>query len=419
MAAALLLTTASFTLARTARDALYFQGGIHDLPLAYMFMAVLSLPMAAATLALMKRLGVRRTRIVAPLSMAGVLFVFAAAARPGGGPLMTGFFLLVPLAFGVLFSLMWLLGADLLAVRDPAMRAKAYGRIGAASLLGSLTGAATARALASSLDPNRLLGVAGVILAAAVLVTARAHQRCPPRRALEPLGPPVRFGPVGALLRNRYFRLLLVVGVCAALAGVLVEFQFYLAAAASGNTARENTAFFANLYLALSAVALVVQFTVMARLQQRVGLSRTLFILPATLALLTPAAIINASVMLRSTLRLAEGGLKSSIHRVSWEQAYLPLTPGHRGTAKLIIDGAASRIAEGAAALLLFAWMASVAEGADVARQDLSWLTYALLVAAVLWVLATRMLVTLRASDGPDHDEAGPGAWLDARMPDS
>lgn len=35
VAAALFLTTASFTLARTARDALYFQaGGIYDLPLA-------------------------------------------------------------------------------------------------------------------------------------------------------------------------------------------------------------------------------------------------------------------------------------------------------------------------------------------------------------------------------------------------
>ena len=95
---------------------------------------------------------------------------------------------------------------------------------------------------------------------------------------------------------------------------------------------------------------------------------------------LPAAGLVTGLARLRLRLRLAEGGLKSSIHRVSWEQAYLPLTPGHRGTAKLIIDGAASRIAEGAAALLLFAWMASVAEGADFARQDLSWITYALLI---------------------------------------
>lgn len=419
VAAALFLTTASFTLARTARDALYFQaGGIYDLPLAYMAMAVLALPMAAGTLGLMKRLGARRTRMVVPLLLAGLLLVFAAVARPGGGPLMTGFFLFVPLAYGVLFSLLWLLAADVLDGSDPGPRARAYGRIGAASLLGNLTGAATARALAAVLDPNPLLGLAAISLAAGVLVIALIQRRRTPRRSIGLPGLPARVSTVGSLIRDRYFRLLLIVGVCAALAGVLVEFQFYLSAAGSGNTARENVALFANLYLALGVVALTVQLTMMTWLHRRVGLNRVLLVLPAALAVLTPATIVNASLMLFSTLRLAEGGLKSSIHRVSWEQAYLPLPPSHRGTAKLLIDGSATRLAEGSAALLLFVWLRNVANVDTLGDQDLSWVTYGLLAAAVVWVVATRALVRHQ----PRSVSGGmppAGAWLDVRLPDT
>jgi hypothetical protein len=85
---------------------------------------------------------------------------------------MTTFFLVVPLAYGVLFSLVWLIGADLLALREPSRRAQAYGHIGAASLAGSLTGAAMARLLALRVDPAFLLVMAAAALIGAVLVIA-------------------------------------------------------------------------------------------------------------------------------------------------------------------------------------------------------------------------------------------------------
>jgi len=102
------------------------------------------------------------------------------------------------------------------------------------------------------------------------------------------------------LSRQPYFRRLLAAGIFAAFTGILVEFQFYLAAASAGHTASESIAFFADLYLAVSALALVVQLGLLARLQRRIGLGRSLLVLPATLALLTPAAILSASLVLRS-----------------------------------------------------------------------------------------------------------------------
>ncbi|MBA3884274.1 MAG: hypothetical protein H0X67_00925 [Acidobacteria bacterium] len=413
-ALSLFLTTASFTLARTGRDALYFRAdGIFDLPFAYMGMAVLSLPMAAVTLGLMERLGVRRARLVLPLLFGSILLGFAPAAHPGGGPTMTAFFLLVPLAYGVLFSLVWLLGADLLADADGASRATAYGRLGAASLGGNLAGAATSRLLAAYAEANALIALAGLLLFLAVAVLRSAHDRCPPRR-LAPVATPVQPETLAELSAQPYFRRLLAAGIFAAFTGILVEFQFYLAAASAGHTPSESIAFFANLYLAVSVLALVVQLGFLARLQRRIGLGRTLVVLPATLALLTPAAIISASLVLRSVLRLAEGGLKSSIHRVSWEQAYLGLPPRQRGAARLLVDGAASRMAEGAVAVVLYVALRGAADGTQVTPRDVWWVTYLLVAAAVGWVLVTRPLMRWQAA-GVWPREDSP----DLRMPDS
>ncbi|MEO8682156.1 MAG: hypothetical protein ABI665_24120, partial [Vicinamibacterales bacterium] len=74
VSAVMLLMTAAFMLARTGRDALYFQeGGIQSLPVAYMGMALLALPLAALLLSLVRSLGPRRARLVATGAMSLVL----------------------------------------------------------------------------------------------------------------------------------------------------------------------------------------------------------------------------------------------------------------------------------------------------------------------------------------------------------
>jgi hypothetical protein len=199
------LTTAFF-LAKTGRDALYFQGrGLLDLPAAYIVMALLSLPVAFLVLAAMRGIGSRRARLVVPLAVAALLAATAQVARPGGGWLMTGMFVLVPLAFGVLFSLFWLLAADLLdAAPGPAL-AEAYGWIGAASIAGGMAGSGLARLLAARLEPARFLSLGALALVAAVAAAALAQRRFPQRRMTAPAGPP-RPSQVdmGAVLRQPY-----------------------------------------------------------------------------------------------------------------------------------------------------------------------------------------------------------------------
>ena len=412
VAIAVFLITCAFVLTKTGRDALYFQGrGLFDLPAAYMGIAMLSLPMALVTLWLMRALGPRRARVLVPLAMAAILVAFHAAARPGGGPVMTAFFILVPLAFGVLFSLTWLLAADLLDRAPRRDLARCYSIVGAASIGGGVLGALLAKAVASRIEPQRflLLGAAG--LAAAAVVIGMAQSACPSRlRLLTGGGAKPSFTDFRAVLKQRYSLLLLAVAVIAALAGVLIEFQFYLTAAMSGNSGRQNATFFANVYLVLNGMALAVQLYLMPRLQSAIGVSGSLLVLPGVLLGGAAAVLATASSATRSALRVAEGGLKSSIHRANWEQAYLPLSRAQRVVAKLLVDGAGARLGEGLAATLLYLWLhGMMAESMSEARRN-AFVTALLLGALVVWIALTRVLggSIAAAAAAPREEEVGP-----------
>jgi AAA family ATP:ADP antiporter len=205
---------------------------------------------------------------------------------------------------------------------------------------------------------------------------------------------------VWRILRQRYVALLLLTGMATAMVGLLVEFRFYVAAATSGNDARQNASLFASIYLALNAAALVVQLVVTPRLQKAVGVPGSLLVLPAAVLGGATALLASATLFAPSLVRAVEGGLRSSIHRVSWEQAYLSIDAAERARAKLVVDGMAGRLAEGAIALVLLVWLRFVVGGRPLVGQDASTITYLLLAASVAWVGLARALGSTRGNLG-------------------
>lgn len=159
---------------------------------------------------------------------------------------MTLIFILIPLLYGVLLSLAWLLGADLLDLAPRQVLARLYSTMGASSLLGGLLGAAIARNLAPVVEPRvyLLMGVAGLLLTA--LVNAIAHRTFPVvhmRRESDlpmpsPMGGEIPETPrILSLLADRYVKLLASIALLGSVAGVLIEFQFYASAAGQGRGA--------------------------------------------------------------------------------------------------------------------------------------------------------------------------------------
>ncbi len=415
VAGSLFLLTFGFILTKSGRDALYFQeGGIRDLPWAYVGVALVSMPTALMTLQVMTRFGTRRVRVSAPVLVAAYLGVVSIFASPGGGPLMTAFFTTVPVVFGIIFSVAWLLAAELSSGAPAAVVTKIYSRTGAMSILGGIAGGSAARGLSGTVGPHALLQIGAVSLVLAGVLMHSAHRRYPAPDARQTARLP-RMNPLAAMreaIGGPYSRRLLMAGAAGAFVGVMVELQLFLAAASSAGGAEEKMAFFGGIYAMLNVGALVVQLFVLPGLQRSAGVRGTLRILP--MVMLGGAVVLSsaASVFARSLLRVTEGGLKASVHRVSWEQAFVPVDPTSRAHTKVIVDGVGARLAEGAAAIALLLWFYWVVGNDEISAHSPILLNALLITAAAAWVWAVR-------SVGANLDGFAKGDSQVVRVPDS
>src|SRR5574342_1153119 len=91
-ALALGLATAAFIIAKTGRDALFFQGsgGLLQLPLIYINIGAASLPLAIIFVKAMKVWGARPARLGVLALAATVMAITAPFLRPGDNKLMLG-----------------------------------------------------------------------------------------------------------------------------------------------------------------------------------------------------------------------------------------------------------------------------------------------------------------------------------------
>lgn len=351
-ATALFLVAAALLVTRTGRDALYVQeGGAAGLPLAYLGVSVLAPLFAMAALWAMLRFGGRAVRAAAPLLMAALQLSVPLWAAPGPTPAMTLLFILVPVVYGVLLSSAWLLAAEMAQSCGPA-RTRAFALFGASAMLGSLCGAGLARAAAQRVEPSLFFTLGATLLIGAALTTLRAQALFPspsppPTRRLDRLLP---FAALGAASADRFVRTLILAVAAASMAGVVVEFLFYLHVG-SMDSGPDPAVQFANLYLWLHVSGLALQLLVLPLVQSRAGLGSTLALTPLLLA---GAGLLFALRLLPvGGLRIAEGGLKSSFYRSSWEQSYTLVADNVRGVVKILVDGIASRLGEGLAAVAL------------------------------------------------------------------
>ena len=380
---ALLLMAAAFTITKTGRDALYVQkNGVNSLPLAYLCLSLLAPAVAMVTLLAMTRWGARPVRVLAPLSMGLLQVTVPLWAQPGPGRLMMILFVFVPAAFGVLLSATWLLAAEL-APENRQQRTRSFAVFGAASMAGSIAGAWMARWLAASIAPQTYFMLGAVLLASASVVIVRAHSLFP-RASIQSVSTKLVTPSLATLrlvLSDIYVRILILTVTAASITGVLIEYLFYVNAGAAAAGGSRTTVYFANFYLWLNGAGLALQLAAIPLLQRRLGLGKSL--------LFVPAAILGASVLLSlrylhaGTLRMVEGGLKSSFYRSGWEQSYALVAEEARGAIKILVDGVASRFGEGVAALGLILFVTIQGQSGSVINP--LGLHAVLLVAAASW----------------------------------
>jgi ATP/ADP translocase len=387
------LLTAAFIIAKTGRDALFFQGkGIFQLPVATLTIATASLPLAILFVKAMKTWGARPARIGILLLAAAVIALSAPFLHPGDSLLLFNIFMFIPSVFGILFASLWLLASDIFEKTPKREAARAFTKIGASSLAGGMAGGFVAKGLAAHLDPRWLMFVGALVVLVVAGLVVTMHRRFPTNIAPKKAGDGKKPGYL-APLSNRYALTLLLISMAGALAGLLIDVQFYIMATGANTGPKGNANFFANFYIMLNFSSLLLQLFATPKIQDRIGIRGGLMVLPFALIGGATIATTAATALSRSILKVTEGGLRSSIHRSIWEQAFIAVDSSERSFVKIAVDGVGARIAEGIGATVLFFWVQRVAPGGVPAGPlDTSWMTWLTLATVIAWLIVTQRL---------------------------
>ena len=389
----LFLLTAAFIIAKTGRDALFFQGkGIFQLPVATMTIVAASLPLAMIFVKAMKTWGARPARVGILLFAAVVLALAAPFLQPGDSTLLFNIFIFIPAIFGIMFASLWLLASDIFEHTPKPAAARAFSRIGASSLAGGILGGFIAKGLVPLTEPKWLIFVGALMILGVAALVVGTHRRFPTnigsKQAQEPKGFSY-FAP----LTNRYTLTLMFIAMTGALAGLLIDVQFYISATSASMGSKGNANFFANFYIMLNFSSLLLQLFAAPKIQDKIGIRGGLTVLPFALVGGAGFASAAATALSLSVLRVTEGGLRSSIHRSIWEQAFIPVDSSERSVVKLAIDGIGARIAEGVAATGLYFWVQRVAPGGVVTGPlDTTWMAWVTLATVIVWLVITQKL---------------------------
>src|SRR5919108_767227 len=399
------LLTAAFIIAKTGRDALFFQGGggLLQLPLVYINIGAASLPLALIFVKTMKIWGARPARVGVLLLAAAGMGVSAPLLQPGDSTLLLAMFMFIPAIFGLLFASLWLLATDIFEKTEKSEAARAFSKIGAGTLAGGMAGGLISKALAPHLDAKWLIFLGALVVLGVIALVKHIHARFPTNLvSKKDDGKQKKSGFLTPLANNKYALTLLFISMTGALAGLLIDFQFYAAAASSNMGSKGNASFFANFYILLNFSSLLLQLFATPKIQDKVGLRGGLMVLPIALIGGASFATAAATALSRSVLRVTEGGLRSSVHRSLWEQAFIPVDSAERSAVKIVVDGIAARIAEALGALAILLWLRQAApDGLLPMPLDTRWMTWATLVTVVVWLAITRqMRVQLKKERG-------------------
>jgi AAA family ATP:ADP antiporter len=268
---------------------------------------------------------------------------------------------------------------------------KAFATIGAGGILGAMVGSGLAAILGRVLPAHTLvlLGAIGfsVVTLVAIAIAPRPLDERPPRHP-----------PADAEPRRAYVRWMILLGLLSTVALTLGDLTFKHVLA--DQVAPENlpTAFGA-IYAGLNVIALVIQLMLTPRVLSRLGVGGAAIVLPLVLAATAMGFALTGAVIAMIALKLGDGGLRHSLHRVVSEILYVPLPSAIRDRTKPIADAIGHRGGQALAALLVFAL---VALGADV--RTFAFVTGAI---AVVWLGAVLLVRTSYVHQFRDTLRAG------------
>jgi AAA family ATP:ADP antiporter len=365
----LFLVMVAHSILETARDALFLTRlGPDRLGWAYVAIAVIAL---GAVMVVRRFRGVREAR--------GMLLVFLMIATAGTTILA---FALTRSAWAAFVLYVWTGTIATLVVpafwlvieRDVRIgdAKRILGAIAAGGTLGALTGSAIASLLGQLVDARHLvdagaiafgLAALSVQLLPAVRRPVAEHAHAEPERLTADHEPRSR----------RYAQLLILLAVVSTVTLTIGDLMFKRLIV-ERMPADELATVFGATYTGLNVVALAVQLVVTPRLLDRVGVGSALAVLPILVLATTLGFVLTGAAVAVFALKLADGGLRNSVHRVVSEILFVPMRSLEREKARPLVEVFGQRGGQALAAGIVLAiasdanatWSLAVATTATV-----------------------------------------------------
>lgn len=369
--------SAAHALLETGRDALFLARlPASELPFTYLAIAAAAAAIARLPSPTARSAIARRALSALLLGGAGVTCLFWALGDPQSRWTLRALYVWTGVNATLTGLQLWYVIGDLWTVTQAK---RAYARVALGGLLGTLAGAALARALATSGDASRLVLASAVVQAStallpAMLLTSSAQARPRPRLAL---------GAVSRLLRDEpYLRGVAALTLLSTLAFTAVDFVFK-SSVASAVPPGQLGWFFATFYTFASLLALVAQLVVTGWIIRALGLPRAQQALPAVLLLAFGAVAAGGGVVAALVLKLLDGGLREA-HRTTSELLLVPVPEAQRARARPFLDVVVRRGGQALASLGILALLAL--------PQAVTWVAAGGAVLCLAWVVRTAAL---------------------------
>ncbi len=379
--AVLFVLTASYTLVKTARDALFLAHmPANRLPYVYLAVGVLT-TIAAVAYARVTR-GRRALQALewATWFSAAVLGWFAWGIRGGAHVTVVAFYLWVNIYGLILFSQFWLYAN---AASDPREAKRTFGMIGTGGIIGGLVGGIVAPVLVGPGGLHSLVLLAAVLLLLAAAALRFASERRRSAMPQEPLPVDDAAGP----FRSRYVRWLALGALCSVLVGTLLDYQFKVELQHRNPSPKTIASMFGLFYTFTNLAAIAVQLFVSRWSLRRLGAGWSAGLLPAGLTVGAAAMAFVPGFGAVVGARTWDQVLRISINKPANELLFFPLPAGVRRRAKAWIESGLERLGDAFAGIVILA--TGMMFGSSV-RVVATLMLLLILVWAVAWIRIRR-----------------------------
>jgi ATP:ADP antiporter, AAA family len=313
----------------------------------------------------LSRIGVVRT---ANGVFGALLVAFWLAMKFGGDaltaqrPFVWAVYILVEIYAVTLIGVFWTYANDVVTSSEAN---RLYGLVGLGGILGGIAGGAFVDVFAETIGPLNLLAIsAGLVVVAMVLASVtEAVLRPPPRPiATTPTSLPTTWQGAIEVKNSPYLMLIVLVVIAYEFTATLTDFGVSVVFEHTYSDEAELAKMYGRLGWVVSATAIIGQLVIVPLLLPR---KRIALVVPPLVMLAGAVGVVALPVIATAfVLAAADRGLNYSVHQVTKESLYVPLSDNQKYQAKAFIDMFVDRAAKATAAFVLIAviatWGASV-----------------------------------------------------------